>query len=188
MTKQQGRNRIDFTALTFSVALTLTVIVFIFLLGSTPTQAHTGTTNVTSITLPNHSGSITVVPIGLTPDHRFWNLDRNGNDALGSTKAGHLRINQWMTPLPGQGNTVIVGHSWASNRNTPFGSLFATPLQSIVTVRTADGGVFKYRLANRLIVPTRSSWVISQKENRLTLITSNDDNSRLVLLGYPCVC
>jgi sortase A len=86
---------------------------------------------------------------------------------------------------PGQGNTVVLGHStlWGA----PFGRLDEVPAGSIVSVRTIDGRVYRYKVdrvrtvANDDEVPLRQSGPM-----RLTLVTSAGgpfDSDRTVLVA-----
>lgn len=159
------------------------------LLVSEGLQAQSPNVQIVGIELPGHTGVVQVVSIGLTPDFKKWNLDRHGNDALGSTKAGHLSLSNWFTPLPGQGNTVIIGHTWhlEEYRYTPFSTLANIPMGSVVRVQTSDGVNYQYCVYSKFEIHTQGTWVIMQKENRLTLITSVvDKDKRLVVFSRPC--
>lgn len=89
------------------------------------------------------------------------------------------------TASPGQGNTVVLGHStlWGA----PFGSIAEVPAGSVISVRTTDGRVYRYRVDKVSTVKDGNDKPLDQGgPERLTLVTSAKgpfDTSRTVLVA-----
>jgi LPXTG-site transpeptidase (sortase) family protein len=86
---------------------------------------------------------------------------------------------------PGQGNTVVLGHStlWGA----PFGRIADVPAGSVISVRTTDGRVYRYRVDRVRTVPNDDQAPMRQSgPKRLTLVTSAGgpfDTDRVVLVA-----
>lgn len=89
------------------------------------------------------------------------------------------------TASPGQGNTVVLGRStlWGA----PFGRLEDVPAGSVISVRTIDGRVYRYRVDRVRTVDDDDEAPMRQSgPKRLTLVTSAGgpfDTDRVVLVA-----
>lgn len=89
------------------------------------------------------------------------------------------------TASPGQGNTVVLGHStlWGA----PFGRIDDVPAGSIISVRTIDGRVYRYKVDRVRTVQGDDDTPMRQSgPQRLTLVTSAGgpfDSDRTVLVA-----
>jgi LPXTG-site transpeptidase (sortase) family protein len=89
------------------------------------------------------------------------------------------------TASPGQGNTVVLGHStlWGA----PFGRLADVPAGSVISVRTTDGRVYRYRVDKVRTVRNADDAPMRQSgPKRLTLVTSAGgpfDTDRVVVVA-----
>lgn len=91
------------------------------------------------------------------------------------------------TASPGSGNTVVLGHStlWGAS----FGRLADVPAGSIISVRTIDGRVYRYRVDKVRDVAGSDVTPMQQTgSSRLTLVTSSGgpfSSGRTVLSASP---
>lgn len=116
-------------------------------------------------------------------------IDLNEVVILGASPADLRGGPGWRsgTASPGDGNTVVLGHStlWGSS----FGRLGDVPAGSIVSVRTVDGRVYRYRVDKVRNVAGSDEAPMAQKgSSRLTLVTSSGgpfDSGRTVLSATP---